>query len=412
MMNYDIAVIGAGPAGMTAAGRAAATGARVILLEKNTRPGIKLLLTGGGRCNLTNVSFPARVMAGQYGRNGRFFISSLTRFDADDAIAFFNDRGVATKVEERGRVFPESDRGREVLDALVGWMKGEGVELRTDAAVSAIIKQNTRIEKLILATGEEVFAGHYVLATGGKSYPGTGSTGDAYRWLESLGHTVVTPIPALCAITTRGPTAGRLQGLSLRDLPLTAFKNDKKIAAATGDVLFTRTGLSGPAVLDLSKAVGKNLPGAVTICLDFFPEKDHAEADALLVELFSKNSNKLLKTVAGMLLPDKLVPIVIALSRIDAGKAANAVTREERGRVVDLLKRFRFEVESVADFDKATVTAGGVSLEEVDSKTMRSKIVENLFLAGEILDLDGPTGGYNLQVCWSTGMAAGEGAGL
>ncbi len=410
-MNYDVAVIGGGPAGMIAAGRAALAGARVVLLEKNSRPGAKLLLTGGGRCNFTNVHLPARMMADRYGPNGKFFISALTRFDADAAIAFFAEHDIPSKIEDRGRVFPCSDRAEDVLNALLGFLKKNNVAIMTGVAISAFARQNARIEKVIATSGEAIIADNYILATGGKSYTVTGSTGDGYRWLEELGHSVIAPAPALCAILTEGPTAGYLQGLSLKDLPVAAFKEGKKIAGSVGDLLFTGNGLSGPAVYDISYAVGKNLPGEVTVSIDLFPLHDRRETDRILVELLSSNGKKLLRSVLGKLLPGRLVPVALRAWSIDEGKQVGAVTREERHKIVDFLKNLIFKVAGLADLDKATVTAGGVSLDEVDSKTMRSKIIDNLFFAGEILDLNGPTGGFNLQICWSTGMAAGEAAG-
>ncbi len=410
-MNYDVAVIGGGPAGMVAAGRAALSGARVVLLEKNSRPGVKLLLTGGGRCNFTNVGLSARMMADRYGPNGKFFISALTRFDADAAIAFFEEHGVASKVEDHGRVFPLSGRAEDILKALLGFLKKNNVVIRTGVEISSCIRQNTRIEKVITTTGEAIIAGSCILATGGKSYTATGSTGDGYRWLEDLGHRVVAPAPALCAILTKGPAAGDLQGLSLKDIPVTAWKQGKKIAASIGDLLFTANGLSGPAIYDISCLVGKKLPGDITLSLDLLPGQDLKETDRILVELLSGHGRKLLRSILAGLLADKLVSAALRQCAIDERKTAGTVTREERQKIVAAVKGLTFKVDRPADFDKATVTAGGVSLNEVDSKTMRSAIFDNLFFAGEILDLDGPTGGFNLQMCWSTGMAAGEAAG-
>jgi predicted Rossmann fold flavoprotein len=409
-MSRTVVVIGAGPAGMIAAGRAAASGARVMVLEKNRQPGVKLLLTGGGRCNITNTSFPVPRMAECYGHNGKFLISALSRFCPNDIIAFFHGQGVATKVEERGRVFPVSDRARDVLDALAGWMEKNGVDLRTGTEVVAVVNNGPHIERLVLADGREITADAFILATGGVSYRVTGATGEGYRWLESLGHTIVAPVPSLCAVMTRGPAAGMLQGLSLQDIPVTAFRNGKKIAEAQGDILFTENGVSGPAIFDISKEVGRNCPGGVVLHMDLLPDRDHRDVDESIVGLFAKNGNKLVQTILENLLPRRMAAVILGKCEIDLRKQASVVTREERKKLVALLKAFPLDVGGVAEIDRATVTAGGVSLREVDSKTMRSKIVGNLFIAGEILDLDGPTGGYNLQVCWSTGMAAGEGA--
>lgn len=393
---------------MMAAGRAGELGARVVLLEKNRNLGVKFLMTGNGRCNITNLSDDPKQMAARFGKNGKFLFSSLYKFSADDAVAFFEGRGVKTKIENDGRVFPTSDRARDALGALIDYLKKSKVEIRTKADVKRIIKKDSKIDKVVLAGGEEISAKNFVICAGGKSYPKTGSTGDGYRWIEKLGHTITDLLPALMPIIIRERFVKDLEGLSLENVEINVYKNGKKIDSRRGEAVFTADGMSGPIILDMSKKIEQEISGKLYLKIDFMPDLDFPELDQKIQKYFHERSDKTFKNILYKILPKRLAPIVIRRSRIGADTKANLVSREKRKKLLHVLKEFKLEVEKTAGYDKAFITSGGVKLGEVDPKTMKSKLIDNLYLAGEILNLDGPTGGYNLQVCWSTGYAAGE----
>lgn len=395
---------------MMAAGRAGELGQRVLLLEKNKRLGLKLLITGHGRCNITNNTTAPREMAERFGKNGKFLISAFSRFGVRETIEFFEGRGVGTKIEKGGRVITESNNAQDILKALVEYMESGRVEVMVNADVRRIVREGGRIEKVVLATGVEVRGGRYVICTGGKSYPATGSTGDGYGWAASLGHAVIRPLPALTPVLLKDGFVKELEGLSLRDAQISAYKDGRKFASGVGDALFTANGMSGPLIINLSKAIGKEMDGDVALRIDLAPGLDFKALDARLLNDFQEGPNRLLKNILDMYLPQKLGPVIVRLAGIDAEKKVKGVTKEERKKILHLMKEFTCQVAGLPGFEKAVITAGGVELSEIDPRTMRSKLIENLYFAGEILDLDGPTGGYNLQVCWSTGYLAGGGS--
>ena len=407
-MKYDIIVIGGGPSGMMAAAVAGQNGARVLLLEKNHNLGAKLLITGKGRCNVTNYTLKVSDLVKRYGDNGKFLFSAFNKFGPEEIISFLKKYGVSVKTEKDNRVFPRSDKALDVLNALKKFLKDSGVEIRTKAQVKDIVKKGERIEKIILKDGEQLLADSFILATGGKSYPLTGSTGDGYGWLQKLGHHIVLPRPALVPMLVREKWVRELEGLSLKNVEISIYKNNKKIKSEFGEAIFTDNGLSGPIILNLSKMVGELLPENVKLKVDFKPGLDDKKLDAQLQLDFKNFANKIFKNYLAELYPSKLIPVMVKLSGIQADKKVNAISREERKNLLKLLKSFTLEIKALDSFDKAIITAGGVDLKEIDPQTMRSKIIENLYLAGEILDIDGPTGGYNLQVCWSTGNLAGS----
>ncbi len=396
---------------MMAAGRAAETGARVLLLEKNPDLGRKLLLTGKGRSNITRAEFSSREMVRKYGKEGDFLLHPFSVFGPKETIDFFEKRGLGVKVERGKRIFPKSDSARDVLKILIEYLKEGKVEVRTKAEVGEIVAEGNRIAKIILKDGREVFAKNYIICTGGKSYPVTGSTGDGYKWLEKLGHSVTKLRPALVPLKIKESWPKAAQGLSLKNVELTVFQNDKKKDSRFGEMLFTHFGVSGPIVLDLSRGIAELLErGKVRLVLDLKPALDFETLDRRLQSDFSKYSNKLFKNSLDDLLPQKLIPVIIGLSAINPEKKVNGITKEERQKLAKLLKSLEMQVQDLLGFESAIVTSGGVLLKEINSKTMKSKIVENLFLAGEIINLHGPSGGYNLQLCWSTGHLAGESA--
>ena len=409
-MKYDVVVIGGGPAGMMSAGRAGELGSRALLLEKNRNLGTKLLITGKGRCNITNKTDDLKEMIDKFGKNGKFLFSSFYKFTANDVIEFFESRGVKIKVERGNRVFPTSDRSKDVLDVLINYLRKSQVEVRTNVQVQEIIKKGKRIEKVVLASGEEIFADKFVICTGGRSYPDTGSSGDGYQWLANLGHTIKSLSPSLTPIIVKEKIVKELEGLSLKNVEISIYKDNKKIDSRFGEAIFTADGMSGPVVLDLSRKIGKESSEKMIIRIDFKPALDFGKLDLRIQRDFQEGNNKAFKNALNKLLPQKLIPVIIKLSKIDPEKKVNLVTREERKKILHLLKEFDLELKSLKGYDKAIITAGGVDLAQIDPKTMRSKLIDNLYFAGEILDLDGPTGGYNLQVCWSTGYIAGESA--
>jgi len=408
-MKYDIAIVGGGPSGLMAAGRAGALGANVVLLEKNLKLGIKLLATGGGRCNLTNIK-NKRELADSFGVNGRWLLSGLSKFGSEELIEFFNSRSLKTKVEDNGRVFPKSNSAQDVLKILSDYLASSQVDVKLGAEVKKIVSAGNKIKKLILTDGREVTADKFIFCAGGKSYPLTGSTGDAYKWLKQLGHQIITPRPALTPLILKDKFIKDLEGLSLNEVGISCFRADnKKVCAALGPVIFTASGLSGPTILNLSETIGRNSPKDLRLKLDFFPDLDFSELDRKLQAEFGA-SNRLLKNALSQLVPPRLADVLINLSGLNSQKKLNIITREERKIITHLLKELDLTIFGLAGYDRAMVTAGGVDLKEVDSGTMRSKIVENLYLAGEILDLSGPTGGFNLQLCWTSGYLAGESA--
>jgi predicted Rossmann fold flavoprotein len=408
--KYCLAVIGAGPAGMTAAISASERGARVILIEKNRSPGKKLLMTGKDRCNITNAEADTGKFAEAFGKNGKFLLSALHRFGVEDTISFFHRNGVRTKIERGNRVFPESDRSKDVQELLLRLIKKRDITLLAGSGVKKIVHSKDSIEKLVIDKGE-IKAENYLVCTGGLSYPLTGSTGDGYQWAREMGHSIVKPGPALTPVLVKEKWVKDLEGLSLRNVRISVYQNNKKRDDRFGEALFTFNGLSGPIVLDMSKAIGNLLAGGrVDMLIDFKPALAAGTLDRRILRDIESNRNRSVKNILAELLPKKLIPVILELSKIDSAKRGNAVTKEERRKLRILLKEFPLTIKGLLGFNKAIITTGGINLKEVDPKSMRSRIIKNLYFAGEVLDLDGPTGGYNLQVCWSTGHLAGESA--
>ena len=395
---------------MMAGNSASELGAKVIIIEKNKQPGIKLLLTGNGRCNLTNKINNNKILASHYGSNGKFLLSGFAQFNDQDTIDFFEARGVKTKVEDNNRVLPVSNRASDVLDALLKDLKNRSVTTKNNSTITKIFSKNNKIQKIIINDQEEIIAKNYLIAVGGKSYPLTGSTGDGYTWLKNLGHTVIEPKPALTPIILKERFINNLEGLSFKDKLITIRQNNILLAKETGDFIFTADGISGPAIINLSRLITNRLIGTEKVIIDFFPQQTEKELNLSLQQTWTTQLNKTIKNALTELLPGKFIEVILPLIKINLTKKINSITREERKRLIELLKEFTLEIKKLADFNQAMITKGGVKINEIDPKTMRSKIIDNLYLAGEIIDLDGPTGGFNLQICWTTGYVAGKNA--
>ncbi|KPK02826.1 MAG: hypothetical protein AMK71_00980 [Nitrospira bacterium SG8_35_4] len=408
--KYDLAIIGAGPAGMMAALRASECGARVVLLEKNHKPGIKLLMTGKERCNITNAETDVQQFASHFGKKGKFLLSALYRFGVQETIDFFHRNTLKTVVERGGRIFPESGRAEDVHALLLRLIKRNTVTLRTDSAIKTISHKHHEIERIILEN-DEITAAHYLISTGGLSYPGTGSTGDGFHWAKQMGHRIVKPSPALTPIEVKEQWVKDLEGLSLKNVRISLYQKNRKMDERFGEALFTEAGMSGPVILDMSKSIGELLArGQTDLFIDFKPALDFTMLDKRILRDLEKHKNRAIKNMLPELLPKKLIPVILRLAEIEPDTKGHSITKDKRKKLRLLLKQFPLTIKRLVGFNKAIITAGGVDLKEVDPKTMRSRIINNLYFAGEVLDLDGPTGGYNLQVCWSTGYLAGESA--
>jgi len=407
---YQVIIVGGGAAGLMAAGQAAQAGVRTLLLEKMGRPGRKLLISGKGRCNLTNTA-PIEEFIQHFGKNGRFLRQAFHRFFAPDLLAFFASIGIPTVTERGGRVFPASESAGEVIAALETWTRRLGVELRLRTPVDRLLVEGQQITG-VAAAGTIWPAAAVIVATGGASYPGTGSTGDGYRLAASVGHTITPVRPALVPLITAGDTAQKCQGLSLRNVSITVWVNDQRADAAFGEMLFTHFGLSGPIILTVSKNIVMALQERkkVQISIDLKPALDEAKLDARLLRDLDAGGKKQFQNLLKGLLPQKLVPVCLELTEIPAEKICHQISAGERKRLCNWLKDFRFTVTGHRGFRQAIVTAGGVDLQEVDPRTLASRLVAGLYFAGEVLDLDADTGGYNLQAAFSTGWLAGRAA--
>ncbi|MBR2214525.1 MAG: NAD(P)/FAD-dependent oxidoreductase [Selenomonadaceae bacterium] len=402
-------VVGGGPAGMMAAINGAENGAAVTLLEKMPQLGKKLLLTGKGRCNFTNVAEVPEIIK-QFPASGAFLYSSLRALDNKALMAFMGELGVAAKVERGGRVFPESDRAADVLAALQKRLKQVGVQVRLNSPAQAIFSENGRAAGVKLATGEMCRADVVILATGGASYPGTGSTGDGYAMAAKVGHSLVPIFPSLVPLETEETWVKGAQGLSLRNVRLTLLADGKKVQDLFGEMLFTHFGVSGPIVLSLSrKAAQFLLDGSmVELGINLKPALTPEQLEARVLRDFHKFSRQQLKNALGELLPQKLIAPVLDQAFLTPDKPVHSVTQAERRRLIETLRGLILTVTKTRPLAEAIVTAGGVNLKEINPKTMESKILPGLYFAGEIMDIDAFTGGYNLQAAFSTGAAAGR----
>lgn len=418
MKGYQVIVVGGGAAGMMAAGQAAQSGARVLLLEKKERLGKKIAISGKGRCNLTNEEDVADFIR-HYPGNGRFLHGALREFDNRALREFFAGYGVETKTERGGRVFPVSDEAEKVVEALKAYLAEKNVEVRLQAAVEEILTEDGQVRGVRAgvrpnAAGAKTYlAPAVIVCTGGLSYPATGSTGDGYKLAAKLGHEVVTPRPALVPLKTAEAWVKDLQGLALRNVEVSLWIGGRKKAVGFGEMLFTHFGVSGPLILTVSRQAGEALRQGeqVRLAVNLKPALTEQQLDVRIQRDFQKYSNKRFKNALEDLLPRSLIPVIIDLSGINPEEVVHQISREGRKRLVGLLRELPLTVTDTLDIEAAIVTAGGVAVREINPKTMASKLVEGLYWAGEVVDVDGITGGYNLQAAFSMGCRAGRSAG-
>ena len=404
-----VLVIGGGAAGMLAAAATARNGHQVCLYEKNEKLGKKLFITGKGRCNLTNAC-DIDVLFESVVTNSRFLYSSFYGFTNQDAISFFEELGVQTKIERGGRVFPKSDHSSDVIRALEQELYRLGVQIFLREEVRKVEAEHGRFRKILLADGRQAQGDACIIATGGISYPSTGSTGDGYRFAKETGHTVKECRPSLVPMETEEAWTKQLQGLSLRNVTAEIRDGKKKLYEEFGEMLFTHYGVSGPLMLSASSYVGERLAKKkLQLYIDLKPALSADQLDQRILRDFEENKNRQFKNSLGKLFPAKLIPVMIDLSQIPPEKKVHEISREERRNFTALVKKLPLTLTRLRGFEEAIITKGGVNVKEIDPGTMESKLVKDLYFAGEVLDLDGVTGGFNLQIAWSTAYAAGNG---
>ncbi len=417
MQKYDTIIVGGGAAGLMAAGQSAELGAKVLVLERMNRPGRKLGITGKGRCNITNTA-PLDEFIRQVQPNGRFLRSSFSNFFSDELIYFFNNIGVKTVIERGGRVFPEGGKAVELVKSMTSWCKNKGVTIKTNFRVNSLISEDdcvVGVKGVFEEKGKKevtsFLANKVIIATGGVSYPATGSTGDGYELAKSVGHKINPVWPSLVPLETEGTKAKHLSGLELRNVKGTVWINGKKAGEDFGEMSFTDFGITGPIVLSLSRlivpALKKNKE--IVFSIDLKSALDDKKLDNRLLRDFNEKGNEPFRKMLNGLLPKALIPVCIQETKINSDKFGHQITSNERKELRKWLKNFNFKVTDHRPFKEAIITVGGVDTNEVNQKTMESKIIRGLYFAGEILDLDAPTGGYNLQIAFSTAWTAAQG---
>lgn len=401
-----VLVIGGGAAGMMAAYAAGMCGHEVTLLEQNEKLGKKIYITGKGRCNFTNASPLEEIMQAVVS-NPKFLYSAFYTFSNDAVMDFFENQGMPYKIERGNRAFPVSDHASDVIRALERAMKEQDVRIRLHTQVRELLIEDDKATGVLLTDGGKIMADSLILATGGLSYPTTGSTGDGHTMAKNSGHKIVTPRPALVPLTTKEEYILRMQGLSLKNVSLKIKDEKRVIYDAFGEMLFTHFGVSGPLILSASSVLSRHFPREYQAYINLKPALSEEVLNERLLREFSERPNQHIKAVFQQLLPAKMIPVMIELSQISMDKPVNAITKEERRRLVGLFKAFPFTITGTRGFKEAIITQGGVSVKDIDPATMESKRIKDLYLVGELLDLDALTGGYNLQIAWSTGYLAG-----
>jgi predicted Rossmann fold flavoprotein len=411
--RYDIVIIGAGAAGLMAATIAAEKQQTILLVEKMDQAGRKLRITGKGRCNLTNTS-PIKEFIAHIGSDGRFMRNAFSMFFNNELMQFFEQKGVTLNIERGSRVFPQSGKALDIFLALInGIERNKNITILKNTSATELITSPAGIAGVVLSNGTTVAATKVILATGGKSYPLTGSTGEGYTLAKNVGHTIVDPIPSLVPLVCTEKIPDELIGFTLKNVSLTiSDSNDKKICNFFGEMTFTPDGIGGPIVLSASRMVSRRLQNGEQLraTLDLKPALDHDVLDKKLIRELDENGTRILKDALRLWLPAEMIPLALQTMTIEHYKRLNQVSATDRKKILRMLKALPFTIVGTRGFDEAIVTQGGVSLKEVNPKTMESKLVKNLYITGELLDLDADTGGYNLQIAFSTGYAAGKAA--
>jgi len=410
MRKWDVIIIGAGPAGLLAAGRAAELGAKVLILEKMRQEGRKLMITGKGRCNITNSAEIGEFITHVFPK-GKFLRNAFSQYFSADIIELLERYGLDVTLERGGRYFPTNNKAPDVLKAILKWVNELGVEIITEQKVEKLLVEDGEI-KGVQANAKAYEAQKVIIATGGKSYPATGSTGDGYELARRVGHKINKPIPALVPVETKGQIAKKLQGLNLKNVRATVWVNDKKYGEAFGEMIFTHFGLSGPIILTLSRIMVTELQNGnkVKVSIDLKPALDEQKLDNRLIRDLNEHGKKRLANIFRLWLPSSMVPVFIEELGLDANKECHQVSAKERKQIRYMMKNLTLEVSHHRSFKEAIITAGGIPTDEIRPKTMESKIVKGLYFAGEVIDLDAETGGYNLQIAYSTGWLAGNAA--
>lgn len=408
---YDVIVVGGGAAGMMAAGIAGSQGKKVLLIEKNKRLGEKLSITGGGRCNILNAEEDERLLLSHFGDSAHFLHSPFSQFGLKETYEFFDSIEVPIVVEAKKRAFPESQNAEDVTAAMFAYVKAQGVDIKVGLPVARVHAGNGSI-KSVLMGGKEYTATSYIFATGGVSHPETGSTGDGFRWLSDLGHTVTEPTPTIVPVKLRETWAKSLAGITIPDMKMTVYVNEVKKFVLKGNVLMTHFGISGPLILNAAGKISDLMQeGEVTAAIDAYPAMDLGILDKHIAGVFDQNKNKEFQNVMRQIAPAGTAEALLTLlPNIDKDKRVHSITKEERRRIAELLKALPLTITGLMGLSRAVVADGGVALTEIDTKTMRSKVCSNLFVIGDLLNIKRPTGGYSLQLCWTTGYVAGMSA--
>ena len=417
--HFDVIVIGGGASGLMAAGRAAENGAKVLLLEKNKKMGEKLKITGGGRCNITNAEYDTHELLRHYGPAGKFLFSAFAKFGVKETFSFFEGRGLPLVIEARKRAFPSTHKAMDVYNVLEKYVKGGNTTIKLNSPVTKVNFERGHIIS-ISCSSQEYFASNFIFATGGATHRETGSTGDGFGWLKKIGHTVVDPTPSIVPLSVADAWVKKLSGITLEEMKITFFTDGVKSFSKNGRLLFTHFGLSGPLILNSASKVSDLLrSGTVTAIIDPFPSEDLGALEKRIIGVFDQNKNKMLKNVLGEIVSAGIYKGILSLiaddpdtkEKIDVEKKVHSITINERKTLVHLVKSLPVTITSLMGEDRAVVSDGGVSLEEIDMRTMKSKVVDNLYVTGDLLHINRPSGGYSLQLCWTTGYIAGSEAG-
>lgn len=410
--SYDVIVIGGGASGMMAAGRAAELGKRVLLLEKNAKLGEKLKITGGGRCNTTNAEEDMRAFLKHYGKAEQFLYSAFSQFSNKDTFTFFEGKGLPLVVQARKRAFPHTEKAFDVFKVMEQYLRDNKVTMQTNSPVSKILTKEGKI--VGVKVGAKIIEGKsYVLATGGMSHPETGSTGDGFEWMRDLGHTVQSPTPTIVPLAVKDAWVKSLAGVSLSFMKITFYLDGKKQFSKTGKILFTHFGLSGPLILNSAHKVGDLFLNGdqVTAKIDAYPDTDEKALEEKILKVFEENKNKMLKNIFSEIAPHGTAPAILSiLKSIDGSTKVHSVSKDARKLIVATLKALPVTITGLMGYDRAVVADGGVALHEMDMRTMRSKLFSNLYITGDLLHINRPSGGFSLQLCWTTGFIAGDNA--